>query len=231
MEKIIDLKKQRNKYILVIILLAIANLLIYNIFNRNGGYNMRGEYIEYSFIQALKSSLIMIFIGIPVASHLLSLVFSMIPYKGLDYKKKYFRTTLLVIIVIYSLLFVIQIISYSVIQRDSDFNSNVKQSDKLVEFKNEMISLKDSSVNYFEMAIAESKTSDDLFEISKKYSPKLNLYQHKIDSLSLKFHSKLNEYGLTQSDYESIIKEVKNEFSVLLEKYDEYKKSGLVILK
>ncbi len=93
----------------------------------------------------------------------------------------------------------------------------------------EMISLKDSSLYYFDKAIEEAELSNDLLEISKRYSPKLKMYQFKIDSLSRRFHTKLFDYGLTQSDYETCMNEIKMGFSVLSIKYNEYRSAGLVI--
>lgn len=229
MENEIDLKKQKRKYLILVIALMIINLLLYILFNRNGGYNMKGEYIEYSFLHALKSSLITILIGIPIISHILGLIFNLIPYKGLEYSKKYFRTVLIIMVVINSSLTIFQIINFSRTNNVSKPETGIKQTEKLDEFKMDMISFKDSSVYYFDRAIEEAKSSNELFEISKKYSPKLNMYQFKIDSLSRGFHFKLTEYGLTQSDYETCMNEIKAEFSVLSIKYKEYTSAGLVI--
>lgn len=229
MENTFDLKKQKRKYLLIVIGLMIINLLIYNLFNRNGGYNMKGVFIEYSFLQALKSSLITILIGIPIISNILGLFFNFIPYRKLEYSKKYFRTVLTIMIAIYSSLFIFQIINFSRTNIDSKIETNNKQTEKLDEFKKEMISLKDSSVYYFNKAIEEAKTSNQLLEISKKYSPKLNMYQLKIDSLSRGFHTKLTEYGLTQTDYETCMNEIKTEFSALSVKHSDYRNAGLMI--
>lgn len=223
------LKKQKKKYLLIVIGLMIINLLIYNLFNRNGGYNMKGEYIEYSFLQALKSSLIMILIGIPIISHILGLIFNFIPYRSIEYSKKYLRTVLIIMIVINSSLLIFQIINFSRTNNDSKIETKYKQTEKLDEFKKEMILFKDSSVYYFDKAIEEAKTSNQLLEISKKYSPKLNMYQFKIDSLSRGFHTKLSEYGLTQTDYETCMNEIRTEFSALAIKYNEYRSAGLII--
>lgn len=224
-----ELKKQKRKYLIIAIVLGLVNLLVYNFFNRTGGFTLSGEYIEYSVIQALKSSIITLFISTPVVCFILGLIIAMLPYKGLVYSQKYLRAVLIVMIIAYSFLLFAGIAGSSVFKKNEGMKSNNKQNEKLEKYKKELISIRDSSVLYFDKAIEDVNKNNDVKLVSKKYGPKIGFFQYKLDSLSNDFYIKLNEYGLTQSQYDSCMNSIKNEFNILINKFNEYKNKGLTI--
>jgi len=219
MPQTIDLKKQKRKFLVTAVSLTIINLLVYNIFNRNGGYNMAGAYIPYSFAQAFKSSLLTLLLAIPLLSAVLALAFALIPYKELAYAKKYSIAVLLLVIVLNASILLLQVVYLSKTKQEAKQKHEDRQIERLDEFKKEMLTYKDSMLYYLDHAIEEAKSASDLIGLAEKYDPPLDRYEFKIDSLSKAFHSKLPEYGLNQLDYETCMRGLMQDFTILTSRY------------
>ncbi len=90
-------KEQRNKHLWIIVILSVITFAITSIFNR-GAVNLAGEYVDQKGVNT--AALTTIIFTIPIVGFFLGTLVTLIPYKGLAYKQKYLRSSLLTIIVI-----------------------------------------------------------------------------------------------------------------------------------
>ena len=89
--------EQRNKHFWIIAILSVIIFAITSIFNR-GAVNLAGEYVDQKRVNS--ATLTTIVFIIPITGFFLGTLVTLIPYKGLTYKQKYLRSSLLTIIVI-----------------------------------------------------------------------------------------------------------------------------------
>lgn len=225
-----ELKKRRRKLLIILLILSSINILIYLLFNQSGGYSRTGEYIEYSFSMALKGVLVTVVLAIPLLGFILALLFNFIPHKDYLYSESYRRTALIIMIIINSALLIYQSRPYIADLFTMGRVSKEEQIEKLDEFKQHMLSYRDSSLHYFDKAINEFSTTGDTQTVSIKYSPALLKYEYKTDSLSRFFHLKLTDYGLSQEDYNKAMQEIQSEFKVVMLKFNEFRSLGLDII-
>jgi len=99
----------RNRHLVIIVGLAV---LIYALtaFLNQGSVNMAGEYINPK--QVNQAVLISLFISFPILGFVLGALGAFIPFKGLNYRQKYLRASLISIIIIYALLLIRLLFTY-----------------------------------------------------------------------------------------------------------------------
>jgi hypothetical protein len=88
--------KKYRKEILAVILIAI-NIIIFNAFIRNGGYDLTGKYVPYNSEQYIEGSITAFFIIVPLICIFIGSIFALIPYKDLSYKVKHRNISLYII--------------------------------------------------------------------------------------------------------------------------------------
>ncbi len=94
-------KDQRNRHLWIIVLLSVLTFALVSILNR-GALNLAGEYVDHKSVNtaALKT----LAFTIPLLGFILGTLVALIPYKGLAYKDRYLRASLLTIILIDSVM-------------------------------------------------------------------------------------------------------------------------------
>jgi len=94
-------KEKRNQHLWIIVVLSVLNFALISLFN-SGSVNLTGEYIDQKGVNtaALKT----LIFTVPITGFILGALVALIPFKGMTYKKKYLRASLLTIIVIDSVL-------------------------------------------------------------------------------------------------------------------------------
>lgn len=86
----VELKSQRKKYLIKIVILIVLNTVLFGLLVKSPRSTID------SFLTALNANLI----GFNIVGFLLGTLAALLPYKGLTYKKKYVRASLLVILTI-----------------------------------------------------------------------------------------------------------------------------------
>ena len=224
MNDILNFKKRNKKLLLWGIITAILSIITFTLITKDGGYNSKGIYIPSSIAQNLKSSLITFLIAIPILSLILGLLFSLIPYKKLEYSQKYIRTSLLSLLIINCLCVLIIIINFYL--RSNRIEDREEIIDK---YKTELYSYKDSSILYFDEAVKEFESKHDTVEVSNKYSPKLNFCEFKIDSIIRDYSTTYYRHGINKLSFDKSMLEIGKELKILNIKLMEYKSYGLYI--
>jgi hypothetical protein len=85
-------------------ILAVLGVLIFaltSLLNR-GATNLAGEYVDRQSVNLATLSTLLF--SIPILGFILGTLVSLIPYRGLTYKQKYLRSSLMTIIVLDSIL-------------------------------------------------------------------------------------------------------------------------------
>lgn len=230
--------KNKKKYYLIIIGLIIFNLIIYNLFVKNGGYNMKGNYLPYDRSLALKSSLITFLISLPIFSFILGTVFAIIPYKKLSYAKKYIRSTTLTLLVMNALfsvlLFCLMILTfvgwYPVPQQEDIQTKKATQAQKIAEIKSfeaEMKILLDSSNYYFDEGIKALDNGENPSEITNRISEPLKRLEKEIDINTRSFSDIAFELQFTKKELDSVFKNFRTYMKPIGEKHRKLKQKGV----
>lgn len=94
-------KDQRNSHLWIIALLSVLTFALISISNR-GALNLAGEYVDHKGVNA--AALKTLVFTIPLLGFILGALVALIPHKGMTYKEKYLRASLLTIILIDSLM-------------------------------------------------------------------------------------------------------------------------------
>lgn len=98
-------KEEREKHIWIIIILSAIIILLVSIFN-TGGVNLAGSYVDPK--EVIIATIKTLIISIPIFGFIIGSLIALFPYKGLEYKQKILRASILSIIVIDAFLLVIK---------------------------------------------------------------------------------------------------------------------------
>jgi hypothetical protein len=221
----------KKKQYLIIIGLIIFNIIAYNFFVKNGGYDMIGNYIPHDNALALKSSLMAFLVAIPIVSFILGAVFAIIPYKKLQYTQKYKRSATVTLLAINSLFSagLISIMMMTLIGwypgPEEEQTTQQQKIEGIKKFEAEVMVLADSSNYYFDLGIKALDKGGDPIEISKLINEPLKRLQTKINLKSRSFSKTAFELQLTLKEYDSVfgsfgayIKPIMEKYNVLVEK-------------
>lgn len=92
--------KQRNRYLIIIGVLTLLIILISALFNQ-GATNLAGEYVQPTGV--IWATIQTTIFTIPLLGFIIGSIIGLIPHKELAYKKRWIKSSLLVIIIIDSL--------------------------------------------------------------------------------------------------------------------------------
>ena len=219
------MKKLKKNLLIINIILIVVSLLLFNLFIKNGGFILDGDFIPYSVWQSLKASLMTMLLAIPFMTLVMSLLVNIIPYNKTNYTGRFKLTYLWVWIVLNAIafLYVAQGVIIQYFVKADEFKA---RQEKIRLFEEELLAYKDSALYYMDLAIkeAEPDSVNDL-EVYYKYIDELKKYEYKIDSTSTSFHKTLKEKGLIYKDYIRSIKTViEPQMDTLSEKWLEFEK-------
>lgn len=227
--------KNKKKQYLIIIGLIIFNLIAYNLFVKNGGYDMKGNYIPYDRSLVLKNSLIAFLISLPILSFILGAIFAIIPYKKLSYAKKYTRAVKITLLAINSLfsaglisIMMMTLIGWYPVPEEKQ-TSQQQKIEGIKKFEAEINVLADSSIYYFDTGIKALDNGEDPIEISKVISKPLKRLQTKIDLKGRSFSKTASELQLTEKEYDSVFENLGIYMKSIKEKHNRLLENGVKV--
>ncbi|MFC6997928.1 hypothetical protein [Rufibacter roseus] len=103
--------QERTRHIWIIIVLIVLNIGLVRIFGGDAK-NLMGEHVDSNSGQMIRAILITMLISIPIIGFIIGGLVALIPYKGLKYKNKYLRASLLTIITINIIIFATRLIGF-----------------------------------------------------------------------------------------------------------------------
>lgn len=224
-----------KKQLIIVCALILFNLITYNLFVKTGGYDMSGQYIPYDQKRAVWSSVVTLFIGIPLVSFLLGVIVALFPFRKLPYQKRYLRASLLTLLALNGLMAILLglIMAMTAIgvyppKHDDHITTNqLSKEEVMYQFKQEAKALFDSSYYYIDIGLIALENGQEPTVVSESIGPKLKLFESRLDSLSREFSATVFALGVTEYELNQLMDALNAYFQPMADKLQQLKMSGV----
>lgn len=187
--------------------LTIFNIIVFNLFIRNGGYDLSGKYVPYSPQIALKTSLSGLLWGVPLLCILLGAAVALIPMRGRSYAQRFKRLSLAMMISINGVMGVmLLLIAIGTFlgfypQSRMEAKSTAKNDPVILQLTQEIKALCDSVATNMDILLVEAADG----HIASRDFDQLDEFKKSINEKLMKLYEQSMKMKIPATDYDSII--------------------------
>ena len=210
------LKKQKRKYLIGAVVILPINILLYFFVIDDGTPSERFIYALQAFTYSVTA------VGFTIG-----LVMGLIPYKELNYSRRFLRASLLSILVLQVVFLVLLLFAgLASLRNDSATKTSPDTLIKLENARQEISSKEDSVIAIYEKLISlkkESKLRDEHYVVLKNKAS----YFHNQMNIQLEKVAKDFTGKITQEEYDAFVMKVKDRTKLIREKKKELQELGI----
>ncbi|UTW62837.1 hypothetical protein KFE98_01370 [bacterium SCSIO 12741] len=210
MEPSIAPTKSPKKWIRIAIALSLLNATYFILFNENGGFNSKGEYVPFSVEQNIRSALSVFVLFLPLLSLLLGALFASLPFGQLTYEKRFKKVFWWALILLNFMAFCGQMVG-SFFEKIVYEPRREEGVEKLDQFKDQFDRKMNHGETILDSAWAELQRGADPGSVSAKYGLPLLRVELAIDSLMKDLYLNQREYGVHPDDFNRLMDEINRE--------------------